>query len=47
MRTTTTDPMTLNEATDLDNAPLLIEGQGDNAIKIYLESAGNGELSAQ
>ena len=38
MRTTTTDPMTGNEVTDTDNAPFVIEGQDDNALKIYFES---------
>lgn len=38
MRVSTLDPMTLNDVTDLDNAPFLIEGEGDNAIKIYFES---------
>ena len=41
MITTTLDPMTLNDVTDLDNAPFLIEGEGDNAIKIYFESEQN------
>ena len=41
MRTTTTDPMTLTEVTDPDNAPYVVEGQGDNAIKIYFESEKN------
>ncbi len=41
MRTTTTDPMSLNDVTDLDNAPYVIEGEGDQAIKIYFESEQN------
>jgi len=41
MRTTTTDPMTLNDVTDLDNASFVIEGEGDNAIRIYFESEQN------
>ena len=41
MRTTTLDPMSLNDVTDLENAPCLIEGEGDNAIRIYFESAQN------
>ena len=41
MRITTLDPMTLNDVTDLDNAPYLIEGQGENAIRIYFESEQN------
>ena len=41
MRTTTTDPMTFNAVTELENAPIVIEGQGDNAIKIDWESVRN------
>ncbi len=33
-----TDPMTGNEATDLENAPYLVERTGDSALKIYSES---------
>ena len=41
MRTTTLDPMSLNDVTDLENAPHLIEGEGGNAIRIHFESAQN------
>jgi len=41
MRISTTDPMTLNDVTDLDNAPFAVEGVGDSAIKIYFESEQN------
>lgn len=41
MITTTLDPITLNDVTDLDNAPYLIEGNGDSALKIYFESEEN------
>ncbi len=41
MRTTTLDPMSLNDVTDLENAPSIIEGEGDNAIKIYFETTQN------
>lgn len=41
MRVSTTDPMTLNDVTDLDHAPSVVEGQGDNAIRIYFESEQN------
>ena len=41
MITTTLDPMTLRDVTDLENAPYLIEGQGDGAVKIYFESEEN------
>jgi hypothetical protein len=41
MNIITLDPITLNDVTDLDNAPYVIEGQGDGAIKIYFESDEN------
>ncbi len=41
MRITTLDPMTLNDVSNLDTAPFVIEGKGDNAIKIYFESEQN------
>jgi len=41
MRVTTLDPMSLNDVTNLDEAPFLIEGEGHNAIKIYFESEAN------
>jgi len=41
MRITTTDPMSLNDVTDLDNAPFIVDGEGENAIKIYFESEQN------
>lgn len=41
MRTTTLDPMTLNDVHDIEHAPFVIEGEGENAIKIYFESEQN------
>lgn len=41
MRTTTLDPMTLNDVTDLEHAPFVVEGEGEQAIKIYFESEQN------
>lgn len=41
MNIITLDPITLNDVTDLDNAPYVIDGQGDGAIKIYFESEEN------
>lgn len=41
MRVYTLDPMTLNDVTDLENAPFVIEGEGDNVVKIYFESEEN------
>lgn len=38
MRTSTTDPMTGNDVQDTENAPFVIEGTGDNRLKIYFES---------
>lgn len=37
----TLDPITLNDVTDLENAPFVIEGKGEGAIKIYFESEEN------
>lgn len=37
----TLDPITLNDVTDLENAPYVIEGEGSGAIKIYFESEEN------
>lgn len=41
MITTTHDPISLNDVTDLDKAPFVIEGSGDQALKIYFESEAN------
>ncbi len=38
MRVPTTDPMTGNEVTETETAPFVIEGDGDDALKIYFES---------
>ncbi|UCC57051.1 MAG: hypothetical protein JSU75_04755 [Gammaproteobacteria bacterium] len=38
MRVTTTDPMTGNDVVDPENAPFVIEGEGNDALKIYFES---------
>lgn len=38
MRVTTTDPMTGNEVRDTENAPFVVEGRGEGAIKIFFES---------
>ena len=39
MITTTLDAITLNDVTDLENAPYVVEGDG--ALKIYFESEEN------
>ncbi len=41
MITTTLDPISLNDVTDIESAPYLIEGEGKNALKIYFESEEN------
>ena len=41
MITTALDPITLNDVTDLENAPYVIEGEGDSALRIYFESEKN------
>ncbi len=41
MITVTRDPITLNDVTDLEHAPCLIEGSGSGAMKIYFESEAN------
>lgn len=38
MRISTTDPITGNDVTDLANAPFVIEGTGESALKVYFES---------
>ena len=43
MRITTTDPMTSNEVGDTANAPFVVEGRGENAIKILFESEASRE----
>jgi hypothetical protein len=41
MRVTTLDPITLEDVTDLEFAPFLIEGEGEHAIKIYFQTEEN------
>ena len=41
MIVSTLDPITLNDVTDLDNAPYVLEGEGNGAIKVYFESEAN------
>ena len=38
---TTLDPISLNDVTDTENAPFIIEGEGDSALKIYFECEEN------
>ncbi len=41
MRQSTLDPISLEDVTNLEQAPFVVEGEGDNAIKIYFQSEGN------
>jgi hypothetical protein len=41
MITVTRDPITLNDVQDLVNAPFVVEGQDNKAVKIYFESESN------
>ena len=41
MIVSTTDPISMQDVTDLENAPYVIEGQGPNALKIYFQSEAN------
>ena len=41
MRVTTTDPITLNDVPNPENHPFVIEGTGENALKIYFENEAN------
>ena len=41
MRITTRDPMSGREVADPKNAPYVMEGHGENALKIYFETEGN------
>jgi hypothetical protein len=41
MMTFTRVPITLNDVTNLEEAPFIIEGSGDSRIKIYFESEAN------
>ena len=44
MKIETLDPMTLNDVADVNNAPYVIEGEGDKAIKLYFESEANNMI---
>jgi hypothetical protein len=41
MRITLTDPISGNDVRNITTAPFVIEGRGENAIKIYFESERN------
>lgn len=38
MRISTTDPITMRDVSDPTHHPFVVEGEGDNALKIYFES---------
>ena len=38
MRISTTDPITMRDVPDPTHHPFVVEGEGDNALKIYFES---------
>lgn len=38
MRVSTTDPITLKDVVPAEGHPFIVEGTGDNALKIYFES---------
>jgi len=41
MRVSTLDPISLEDVTELDSAPFVIEGEGANAIKIHFQTEQN------
>jgi len=41
MRIQTTDPINGKDVTDMEHAPFVIEGSGDDALKIYFDSNEN------
>ncbi len=41
MITFTRDPITLNDVSNLEQAPFVVEGQGSGMVKIYFESEAN------
>jgi hypothetical protein len=38
---TTLDPISLNDVSDTETAPVLIKGRGDGTLKIYFEYEHN------
>ncbi|MGD8955763.1 MAG: hypothetical protein PVJ03_00405 [Chromatiaceae bacterium] len=41
MRQTTLDPISLEDVTDPEQAPFVVEGEGDSAIEVYFQSEDN------
>jgi hypothetical protein len=43
MRVGITDPTGARDVTDLEHAPLVVEGHGDDTLEIYFESEASGQ----
>jgi len=41
MRISTLDPISMQDVTDIADAPYVVEGVGPNALKIYFENDAN------
>jgi len=44
MRVSTTDPITLHDVPNPEKHPFIIEGNGDNALKIFFENEENKKI---
>lgn len=47
MSISTLDPISMNDVSDIDSAPYVIEGEGSNALKIYFENDENKAVYMQ
>ena len=41
MRVSTRDPISMNDVPDPTHHPFVVEGEGDNSLKIYFETEEN------
>ncbi len=41
MRISTLDPISMEDVNDIEAAPFVIEGEGENALQIYFQSEKN------
>lgn len=41
MKISTTDPITHNDVSDPEEHPFIIEGEGEDVVKIYFENEAN------
>ena len=41
MTLSTLDPISMNDVSNTDSAPFVVEGRGPNALKIYFENEAN------